>query len=96
MASRQTATGTATVSWAPPTARTDGTPLTDLAGYKVHYGTTLGSYPNVIVINNAGVTTYVVENLAEVCPQGAIELTCETSSFVETTVDRVTSLVDVT
>jgi hypothetical protein len=61
---QQTATGTATVSWTPPTARTDGTPLTDLAGYKVHYGTTLGSYPNVIVINNAGVTTYVVENLA--------------------------------
>jgi hypothetical protein len=61
---QQAATGTATVSWTPPTARTDGTPLTDLAGYKVHYGTTLGSYPNVIVIDNAGVTTYVVENLA--------------------------------
>jgi hypothetical protein len=61
---QQAATGTATVSWSPPTARTDGTPLTDLAGYKVHYGTTLGSYPNVIVIDNPGVTTYVVANLA--------------------------------
>jgi hypothetical protein len=61
---QQAATGTATLSWTPPTTRTDGTPLTNLAGYKVHYGTSQGSYPNRITINNAGVTTYVVENLS--------------------------------
>ena len=56
--------GTATVSWAPPTSRTDGTPLTDLAGYRVYYGTSSGTYPNKVQIDNPGVTTYVVENLA--------------------------------
>jgi hypothetical protein len=60
---QQTATGTATLSWTAPTLRTDGTPLTNLAGYRIHYGTTQGQYSNRITINNAGVTTYVVENL---------------------------------
>jgi hypothetical protein len=31
--------GQATLSWDPPTTNVDGTPLTDLAGYKVYYGT---------------------------------------------------------
>ena len=61
---RQAATGTATLRWTPPTTRTDGTPLTDLAGYRIHYGMSAGSYPNRITINNPGITTYVVENLA--------------------------------
>jgi hypothetical protein len=61
---QQVATGSATLSWTPPTTRTDGSPLTNLAGYKVHYGTSQGSYPNTITINNPGVTTYVVENLS--------------------------------
>lgn len=61
---QQVATGSATLSWSAPTQRTDGTPLTDLAGYKIHFGTTSGSYPNQVVINNAGITTYVVENLS--------------------------------
>jgi hypothetical protein len=29
---------TAIVSWTPPTQRTDGSALTDLAGYRVYYG----------------------------------------------------------
>lgn len=61
---QQAATGSATLSWAPPTTRTDGTPLTDLAGYKIHYGTSQGSYPNKITIDNPGITTYVIEDLA--------------------------------
>ncbi len=35
---------TATLTWTAPTQNTDGTPLTDLAGFKVHYGATSGSY----------------------------------------------------
>jgi len=42
----------------------DGTPLTDLAGYKLYWGTTPGSYPNSVTIDNPSVTTYVVDNLA--------------------------------
>ncbi len=57
------ALGSVTLSWTPPTQNTDGTALTDLAGYKLYWGTTAGSYPNKITIDNASVSTYVVENL---------------------------------
>ncbi len=36
--------GDATLSWDPPTTNADGTPLTDLAGYRIYYGTSSGSY----------------------------------------------------
>jgi len=57
------AMGSVTLSWSPPTENTDGTALTDLAGYRIYWGTTSGSYPNSVSIENPGVTTYVVENL---------------------------------
>src|SRR3989304_5988479 len=53
--------GDAVLTWDPPTTNTDGTPLTDLAGYKVHYGTTSGNYTTVIDVGN--VTTYTITNL---------------------------------
>jgi hypothetical protein len=58
-----TALGTATLSWTAPTQRTDGSPLNDLAGFKVYWGTAADTLVNVIPIDNPGVTTYVVENL---------------------------------
>ena len=57
-------TGSATLSWIPPQQNTDGSALTDLAGYRIYYGTESQNYPNRIEINNAGLTTYVVENLS--------------------------------
>ena len=36
--------GTATLTWDPPTTNVDSTPLTDLAGYKLYYGSASGSY----------------------------------------------------
>lgn len=59
----QASLGSATLSWVAPTQREDGTALTNLAGYRVRYGTALGSYPNVVQIANPGITTLVVENL---------------------------------
>jgi hypothetical protein len=58
------ATGSATVSWTAPTTRTDGTPLTNLAGFRVYYGTSPGNYPTVITIADPTVSTYVVSNLS--------------------------------
>lgn len=52
-----------TLSWTPPTQNADGSTLTDLAGYKIYYGVSEGNYPNVIIIDNPGIATYVVENL---------------------------------
>ncbi len=58
------AVGSATLSWTPPTTNTDGSPLNDLAGYKIYWGTSLGNYPNSTTLANAGLTSYVVTNLA--------------------------------
>lgn len=59
------ALGTATLSWNPPTENTDGTTLTDLAGYRIYYGRSENQLNRTIVINNPGLTRYVVENLAQ-------------------------------
>jgi hypothetical protein len=58
-----TATGSATLSWNPPTQNSDGTSLTNLAGFKVYWGSTQGSYPNSVTLNNPGLSTYMVEQL---------------------------------
>jgi hypothetical protein len=59
-----TATGSATLSWTPPTQNSDGSPLNNLAGYKVYWGTQQGNYPNSATIANPGIATYVVDQLA--------------------------------
>ena len=56
--------GSATLSWTAPTQNEDGTALEDLAGYKLYWGTTPGSYTDSVTIDSPGITTYVVENLA--------------------------------
>ena len=55
--------GSLTLSWMPPTTYTDGSTLTNLAGFKIYYGTAPGNYSNVIDVPNPGITTYVVENM---------------------------------
>jgi len=55
--------GTALVSWTPPTENTDNTPLDDLAGFKIYYGTFPGEYDHTITIDNPGMTSYLVEGL---------------------------------
>jgi hypothetical protein len=57
------ANGTATLTWMPPTQNEDGSPLTDLAGYKIHWGPASRDYLNTVTIQNPGITAYVVENL---------------------------------
>lgn len=57
-------TGSATLSWTPPTERTDGSALTDLAGYKIYYGTSQGDYTTTIDIDNPGLTSFVVSELS--------------------------------
>jgi hypothetical protein len=63
IAVQQSAMGSATLSWQAPTTRTDGSPLTNLAGYRIRYGTSSGNYPNLIGIPNGGLTSAVIENL---------------------------------
>ena len=60
---RAATAGSATLSWQPPTQNTDGSTLANLAGYKVYWGNSLGTYPNSVTLNNPGLATYVVGNL---------------------------------
>ena len=46
----------------PPTTKADGTPLTDLAGYKIYFGISSGNYTQNIDVGN--VTSYTVTNLS--------------------------------
>lgn len=55
--------GNVTLSWLPPTQNEDGSPLTDLAGYKIRYGNSSGSYSNTISLANPGLATHVIEGL---------------------------------
>lgn len=59
----KTSNGEVTLSWDPPTINTDGTPLDDLEGYRVYYGT--GSWNYNTVVNVGNVTTYKVTGLSK-------------------------------
>lgn len=56
---------TATLSWTAPTENTDGTPITDLAGYHIYYGTSPSELTQTITVAGAGATTYEISGLAE-------------------------------
>lgn len=56
--------GTALLSWTPPTRNSDGTALTDQAGYRVHYGASPDALVQVIQLPNAGISAYTVTGLA--------------------------------
>jgi len=55
--------GSVELNWNAPTSNEDGTTLTDLAGYKIYWGTDPGVYTDSVTIDNPSVTTYVVDNL---------------------------------
>jgi hypothetical protein len=60
----QAATGSATVTWTPPTTNTDGSAL-DLGGYRVVYGRAADVLDKSATIDNAGLSSYTVEGLAQ-------------------------------
>lgn len=55
--------GSATVSWDIPTTNADGSPLTDLAGFRVHYGTEPGVYTHVVNVDGATINRAGIEGL---------------------------------
>jgi Fibronectin type III domain len=55
--------GTVTINWQPPTENVDGSALTNLAGYHIHYGASSGNYTQTISVSNPGIATYVVTDL---------------------------------
>jgi len=59
-----TSTGSATLSWVPPTLNSDGSVLANLAGYHIYYGTNPNSLTQIVTVANPGLTRYVISGLA--------------------------------
>lgn len=57
-------TGSAALAWTPPNQNTDGSPLKNLAGYRVYWGPSQGSYPNSMTVAIPGLSSYVVDQLS--------------------------------
>jgi len=53
-----------TVSWVAPTENTDGTPLTDLAGFRIYCGADPSSLMLQTSIMNPSIDRYVIESLS--------------------------------
>jgi hypothetical protein len=60
----QISTGSVTVNWSTPTQNTNGTPLVNLAGFRIFYGTNPNNLSQSTQIGNPGITSYVLANLA--------------------------------
>ena len=64
LAPAEASAGSALLSWTPVTKDIKGKDLTDLAGYKVLYGTSPRALYMVIVLSDPHLTGYVVTDLA--------------------------------
>ena len=58
------ATGWATLNWVPPTQNVDGTPITDLAGFRIRYGKSADALTSTLDVPGPAVTTATIERLA--------------------------------
>jgi len=55
--------GPVALSWVAPTENVDGTALTDLAGYRIYYGSTSRSYSDMVQVGDPTATSHTL-NLA--------------------------------
>lgn len=85
----ETANGSATLSWTPPTRNTDGSSLSNLSGYRIMYGTSSSALTKSINVTNPGVSTYVVENLSPATYYFAVKSI--TSSGAESALSNISS-----
>jgi hypothetical protein len=56
--------GHATLSWLAPSTNTDGSALTNLAGFIIRYGTQPANLNRLITIAGVGISGYVIESLS--------------------------------
>lgn len=52
------------LTWVPPTTNTDGTALTNLAGYRVHYGRSATALDQVVQLADPALTSYTLTGLS--------------------------------
>ena len=60
--SKAVLTGSFSLGWTAPVARSDGTPLSlaDINGYRLYYGTSPGIYPDVVEVSDGAATSVTV------------------------------------
>ncbi|HEY5807628.1 MAG TPA: putative Ig domain-containing protein [Povalibacter sp.] len=56
--------GSVTLQWTAPSENTDGTALTNLAGYRIVYGTSQTALNQTVQVANPSVSTYVLDGLS--------------------------------
>jgi len=61
--SQSSASRTATLFWEAPSSNTNGSPLTDLAGYRIYYGTSPDELTQTVQLSSVGLQTYVIDGL---------------------------------
>jgi hypothetical protein len=79
--------GTASLAWTPVTKNTNGSVLGDLAGYKVHYGTSAKAMNSVVTLANPSLTNYLVTNLSS--GTWYFGLTAYTTTGIESTLSNI-------
>jgi hypothetical protein len=58
-------TGTISLAWDRPETNEDGTPLTDLRGYKIYYGTAPGVYNPSVDVPDPNATSHTLTGLTK-------------------------------
>ena len=56
--------GSATVRWTPPKTNLDGTPITNLAGFRIVYGQSASDLSKSVSIPNPAITSASIEGLS--------------------------------
>lgn len=84
-----TGAGVAILSWTRPTTCTDGSPLTNLAGYKIHYGKSKTAMTSIVQVSNPATLQYEIGNL----PTGTwyFAIASYTSAAVESNLSAIAS-----
>ncbi|TMH09443.1 MAG: fibronectin type III domain-containing protein [Betaproteobacteria bacterium] len=59
-----TGSATATLAWSAPQTNADGSAMTQLAGFRIYYGTAHGDYSRMISVDSASTLSYTIQNLA--------------------------------
>jgi hypothetical protein len=57
-------TGSLTLMWDPPTTYVDGSPLTELSGYRIWYGQKAGALTQALLVTDPNATSFVIDDLS--------------------------------
>jgi hypothetical protein len=63
VAAAPASTGSALLTWNAPVANTDGSPVVDLAGFKIAYGTSSGSLTQTVTVSDPTASSYTLQGL---------------------------------